>query len=797
MDFTLIGLTLVVPELPEDPQNQVIEFLVDAMTAMTDLGRFDLAQDAWGLALTRLPRAQPYWEDRIYLGASRFYALAGDHQLARNALARIKSPEHRKTQETRGTFFLAAGEIYTELGDLLRAEGMFHNCLEAVTWLIRQPDVEARCRWRLALLLADMGDMEQSSKEITKTLEALIASKDSLLWHEVEADLQYRRVTGGQTYARGVLEYVEPFRPALERTPDTVRTLTFHATYQVMELLAKRQLQAGEVDLAPLRETLSKLFTEPYLSARELKTLLRVARMLVDVGEDKLAISVLEELITRVEYARGLLTDTMTRQAFGGTINVLFEDLTNIYFNQASPDGLFKALLATESNRARALRALSSSKKATGHGNLPEGNIYEVARARLERILREPDLLGSEEAPRLAIDFLLRKIRPDKEGRGLGDLSVRPTSVPQRREAPPLALASLQMNLDPSVAVLVYYLTDKIAGAWVISNENHRWRNIGPIDRIEKAVIRLRTEVLSPEENREEQLIGSSRKAYELLLKPFADDIGEKTELVIIPDKILFNFPFEALVISEGPDSGKYLIERYKVSYQLSLDLLSNSIIPGLPRNGKQQKILLMGNPDLPEESSAYAGTKRGELKYLKYVAKEISSIAAVVGVQKTVTYMGADATKEKLEHNLGEFSILHFATHAQANARNPYGSFIKLAGPKGYLTLREVPKLNVSADLVVLSGCETGTGRILGGEGIWSFTSQFLAAGAKNVVASLWRVEDQSTAELMKEFYKAMKPEFERFGESLRIAKLRLLKGKEWQHPCYWAPFVLYGGVQ
>jgi len=95
-----------------------------------------------------------------------------------------------------------------------------------------------------------------------------------------------------------------------------------------------------------------------------------------------------------------------------------------------------------------------------------------------------------------------------------------------------------------------------------------------------------------------------------------------------------------------------------------------------------------------------------------------------------------------------------------------------------------------------VLSACETGVGRVLGGEGVQSFASHFLAAGAKNVVVSLWRVEDRSTAELMKEFYTAMKPEFNRFGRALRIAKLKLLNDERWAHPYYWAPFVLYGGT-
>jgi CHAT domain-containing protein len=96
----------------------------------------------------------------------------------------------------------------------------------------------------------------------------------------------------------------------------------------------------------------------------------------------------------------------------------------------------------------------------------------------------------------------------------------------------------------------------------------------------------------------------------------------------------------------------------------------------------------------------------------------------------------------------------------------------------------------------VVLSACETACGRLLAGEGAWGFVAQFLGSGARNVVASLWRVDDQSTANLMQGFYLAMAPGFADYGNALRSAKLQLLNGQRWRHPYFWAPFVLYGGL-
>jgi len=127
---------------------------------------------------------------------------------------------------------------------------------------------------------------------------------------------------------------------------------------------------------------------------------------------------------------------------------------------------------------------------------------------------------------------------------------------------------------------------------------------------------------------------------------------------------------------------------------------------------------------------------------------------------------------------------------------QDPWNSYLAFSGRDAALTLWDVTQIPLSADLVVLSACETGRGRLLAGEGAWGFTASFLGSGARNVVASLWRVDDHSTANLMQEFYLAMAPAFSNYGSALRTAKLRLLKDQRWRHPYFWAPFVLYGGL-
>ena len=111
-----------------------------------------------------------------------------------------------------------------------------------------------------------------------------------------------------------------------------------------------------------------------------------------------------------------------------------------------------------------------------------------------------------------------------------------------------------------------------------------------------------------------------------------------------------------------------------------------------------------------------------------------------------------------------------------------------------GFLRLHDVYELELSADLVVLSGCQTALGKELGGEGLVGLTRGFMYAGARSVVASLWQVDDESTAELMKRFYRAMLKEGRRPADALRTAQLELSRHPRWSEPFYWAGFVLQG---
>ena len=181
---------------------------------------------------------------------------------------------------------------------------------------------------------------------------------------------------------------------------------------------------------------------------------------------------------------------------------------------------------------------------------------------------------------------------------------------------------------------------------------------------------------------------------------------------------------------------------------------------------------------------------------------EEAQSIMRLAPAGMSLIFTGFEATRESaLNGNLNDYRILHFATHSLVNNRYPaltglWLSTFDQAGERrnGLLQLHDIYGLRLNSDLVVLSGCQTGLGQELSGEGLIGLTQGFLHAGAKSVVVSLWNVQDKTTAVLMTSFYQAMLKEGLPPSMALREAKLQMYRQREWRSPYYWSAFVLQG---
>jgi CHAT domain-containing protein len=191
-----------------------------------------------------------------------------------------------------------------------------------------------------------------------------------------------------------------------------------------------------------------------------------------------------------------------------------------------------------------------------------------------------------------------------------------------------------------------------------------------------------------------------------------------------------------------------------------------------------------------------------GKLGRLTYSRQEARAIAGAVQAQQSFSALDFKASRETATSpELSKYRIIHFATHGVLDLEHPELSGIVLSmvdekgqPQDGYLRLHEIYNLNLPAELVVLSACQTGIGKQIKGEGLIALTRGFMYAGAKSVVASLWKVDDAATAELMGEFYKEMFTNKLKPAAALRAAQITMSKKKNRQSPYYWAGFFLQG---
>lgn len=270
-----------------------------------------------------------------------------------------------------------------------------------------------------------------------------------------------------------------------------------------------------------------------------------------------------------------------------------------------------------------------------------------------------------------------------------------------------------------------------------------------------------------------------AKELYALLLKNSESEIGNAKSLLIIPDGTLWELPFQALITSEQ----KYLIEKYVVAYSPSLNNLNSS--PRSSLLGKQEQFLAFANsvPSAP----------------LPETEKEVANISKFY--EKTEIFKRLAATEENFKSMAHRFERIHLAVHGEMNSLDSFDSTLLLAptaSEDGRLTISEILKMNLSARMVVLSGCDTSNGQFAVGEGLLSLSWAFLVSGASNVVAAQWAVEERSTADLMTNFYRALDKNQKSSAAALRAAQLQSLKASmPHNHPFYWAAFVTIEGVQ
>jgi CHAT domain-containing protein/Tfp pilus assembly protein PilF len=359
-------------------------------------------------------------------------------------------------------------------------------------------------------------------------------------------------------------------------------------------------------------------------------------------------------------------------------------------------------------------------------------------------------------------------------------------------------LKDVSAILPKKTMMLEFALGDSSSLLWVVQRDKNELYRLPPRSVIEPEVQRLRDAIAKPGSG-DAAMLKSARELYRMLLEPGARALEKNQTLVIVPDGALFELPFDALVRGDAlpgaPISHQWFVARkWDTVYAPSA-----SVYARLHASTREQKyardLFAVGNPD-------FTGLSRegsGPLAPLPFAQKELDAIGAKVKPERRTMLTGRAASEAAVKQELRTESprVVHLATHGLVNATEPARSSVALAsgdGEDGYFHTLEIISTPTTSDLVVMSACESARGRVSRGEGVVGLSRAFLGAGAESVVASLWSVSDESTAELMKVFYDKMFGNKQPASRALREARIALLDSEKFSHPFFWSPFVVTG---
>ena len=525
----------------------------------------------------------------------------------------------------------------------------------------------------------------------------------------------------------------------------------------------------------------------------EARALVALARVERAQGWPANALELLDVAFSRIEELRSRIGSPDLRASYLAARRGAYELAIDVRLDLHRLDpkaGHDRAALeVSERSRARSLLDLL--------GDTPRGIDPELAQRR--QLLRER--AAAKELRRLA---LLASDAPAEQRREvereleavLLDLQLLEGEIGGRGAAP---WSVPELQVDPGTLLLEYALGEERSALWAVSASSLELFELPGREKIEELARRVyrRWSILGSAED------GSAAELSRVLLGPVAGRLTGR--LVIVPDGALHYLPFGAL-----PISGEPLLVRHEVVTLPSASFLAAQRKAFSSRPPAPRQLAVLADPVFDPRDPRVRGGKapagnadatRGPLfDRLAASRREAEAIASLS--KESMLALDFQARRSLVtEGRLGDFRVLHFATHGTFHSEHPELSGIVLslvdeAGrpQEGFLRLPDLHSLSLWADLVVLSGCQTALGREVRGEGLVGLSQGFLDAGARNVVASLWQVPDRSTAELMSAFYRSYLQRGAAPAAALREAQLAVRSRRGWSEPYHWASFILLG---
>lgn len=475
------------------------------------------------------------------------------------------------------------------------------------------------------------------------------------------------------------------------------------------------------------------------------------------------------------------------------------------------------AFVYAEQNKSVLLLEASNTERAYTFGNLPDELMTEEQELQANRDYYKAQLLEQEtQEQRDSLYTILNDLNIEIDQFKDKIEKNYPEYVALKYESKQADIKTIQASLDAKSALLEYVVGDSNVYVFYIDQQQSKLTHF----EIQKTVLDKKVEQLQKALSNYQALSGKPEQAYvkytnvaywfyENLVAPSLKEAKDIEHLIVITDGKLGYLPFETFLVERAPQQQTdyqklhYLMTDYKISYNYSATLWEENKRQKRPSNNRQL-LALAADYNLKQDSMAerlpLEAHWRSLLPPLPNAQKEVEVLSEAY---QGYFCQGIHATERFFKEKAGDYAVIHLAMHGLLNEQSPILSSLAFTEDSdslenNFLQAYEISKLQLNADLVVLSACETGYGKFEAGNGIASLARAFMYAGASSLVVSLWQVNDYSTAMIMRAFYQNLSEGMDK-AEALRAAKFQYLKENQapLNHPAFWSPFIQLGNSQ
>jgi CHAT domain-containing protein/uncharacterized protein HemY len=731
------------------------------------------------------------------------YRIQGDYRRALEYLQKsLKLAESIGDQAGIAQTLNSIGIVYSQQGDLAVALDYFNRSLSLLG--------EAKGRTKVDVLqnigetLLRQENYAQAQQFIEKCLALAEASQDqpgrarTLIGL---AEVYYRTHKYDAAAAR--------FQQVLDLNVRSLNNEAFVALLSLGKIRYRQGDYAQALELANRASALNQEFESKEMTAAlgELR-----GKVYVAMNDLQKARQAFDESINALESLRaGIASDERGQSLFFENRLAAYHGVLSLLIQRGQPTD---ALAYAERSKARVIVDVLRNGRVDVHRALTaeerqqESKFKETLFA-LNRQLTQARQSAAPQPQKITeLREQIEKARLNYEVFLAATYAAHPELKVQRSEAPVIQAEDLIALLpDSRTALLEYVVTEDKTYLFVITKADGKAEadvRVYPLP-IKRTDLASRIEAFRRQlARRDLGFRPSALSLFDLLLKPAASQLRSKSNLIIAPDNTLWDLPFQALLATRN----RFLIQDAAISYAPSLTALREMSRRRNDqfRNSSSTTLLALGNPLLAKQTAnpASSSLRDGMLDPLPEAEQEVKALRQLYGVSNSKVYIGAEAREERVKSEAGQARILHFAAHGMLNNASPMYSHLVLAeggaNEDGLLEAWELMRLELKAELAVLSACETARGSYGAGEGMIGLSWAMFIAGVPSIVVSQWKVESAGTRDLMVNFHRGLKAEPEggkgkpTKTEALREAALKLMKNPATRHPFYWAGFVLVG---